>query len=235
MSPRVNYTPRMQTHEEAIAALTERGIPASRHAWALGDTIVVPLGHPSVQRDIVLHPSVAWLVPGESCEWKLVRIVSGESSVRSYPNLDAACRAALELAEAFALFEPCIACAAPAEVDFGEHVGASGLQYWVAHRCGECGSQTESDGRSPLPDKLRKLELKRNGAWNVSVEPPLSAAQWAAVRAALDVDLARIAELKRALPIPIFQGTLGESTRVREALVKEGIRVKLSEANADPM
>lgn len=225
----------MQTYEEAIAALNQRGIPASRHAWVLGDTIVVPLGHRSVQRDIVVHPTVAWLVPGESREWKLVRIIGGESSAHSYPNLDAACRAAIELAEAFALFEPCIACAAPAEVDFGEHVGPSGLKHWIAYRCAQCGSQTEYDGGGSLPEALRQLEFRRNGAWNVFVEAPLSAAQWAAVRAALGVDLARIAELKRSLPMPIFQGTLGESTQLRQALTEAGIGVRLSEANATPM
>lgn len=222
----------MTTYDEAIAALVASGIPATRRHWALGDTIVVPLGHPSVRGDIALHPSVAWLVPGAGHSWELVRAICGESSARGYPNLDAACRAAIDLARAFARFESCRACGAQAEVDFGEHAGESELKYWIAVRCPSCGSQLESDGQGPLPDELRQLEFERNGVWNVLIEPPLSPAQWAAVRTVLDVDLGRIAELERSLPLPIFQGTIAESTRVRNTLTRAGVNATLTQANA---
>jgi len=94
----------MHTHDDAIAALLKHGIAASRREWALGDTVVVPLGHPSTTHGITVYPTVAWLVPSHEHSWKLVREVGGTSRTREHPDLDSACLAVFEIAAAFAFF-----------------------------------------------------------------------------------------------------------------------------------
>jgi hypothetical protein len=149
----------MQTsYSAAIAFLIESGVPASRREWAMGDTIVVPLGHPSTEHGVITYPAVAWLVPRPDRSW-----------------------------------------------DF---ITTSSLHHWIAIHCGACGSKIESDGIGPLPDKLRELELKRNGEWCVLVPRP---------------------ESPKPLPGRIFHGTFAEANRLRSALLAKSINAIVEE------
>jgi len=89
----------MRTHEEAIAFLRHRGIPAERRDWALGDTIVVPLGDAEGEPNgIRVFPDVAWLVQlADSSCWALIRILHQEEHREHFASLDDACTAALKL------------------------------------------------------------------------------------------------------------------------------------------
>jgi len=207
----------MQTHAEAIEFLRAAGVSASRREWVLGDTIVVPLGHPSLRNGSNVHPGVAWLVPSEGA-WRLEQSVGQASRTQRFPDLEAACAAAVELAEAFAQTQPCHRCGQAAKLSFGERRAPGTLQYWVAAYCEACGAQFESDGTGPLPEELRQLELRRQGAWAVRVERPTTAAQWAALRSALDLSLSELAELKGSLPGGVFTGTFAEAQRLQAAL-----------------
>lgn len=207
----------MQTHSEAIELLREAGVPASRREWALGDTIVVPLGHPTLRDGTAVHQSVAWLVPSAG-SWRLEQPVGQQQRTLRFPDLDAACAAALELARAYAQTEPCHRCGQPAQLSFGEHRAQGTLQHWVASRCLACGAQVESDGAGALPEHLRKLELRRQGAWVVRVERPTTSAQWTALRRELELSLPELAELKGSLPGLVFTGTFAEAQRLRAAL-----------------
>ena len=207
----------MQTHSEAIELLRAAGVPASRREWALGDTIVVPLGHPTLREGVTVHPSVAWLVPSEG-SWRLEQPVGTKRRTLGFLDLDAACAAALELARVFAQTEPCHRCGQPAQLSFGEHRARDCLQHWVASRCLACGAQFESDGTGPLPEDLRKLELGRQGAWAVRVERPTTSAHWTALRRELQLSLPELAELKGSLPGLVFTGTFAEAQRLQTAL-----------------
>jgi len=209
----------MQTHSEAVALLQAAGVAASRQESALGDTVVVPLGHPSVHKGTTVHPSVAWLVPSQG-SWRLEQSMGQVYRTLRFPDLAAACAAALELARAFAQTEPCHRCGKPALLSFGEHSGIGALQHWIAARCEACGAQFESDGAGPLPEELRQLELRRQGAWAVRVERPTTSVQWTALRRELELSLPELAELKRTLPGLVFSGTFAEAQRLRAALAE---------------
>lgn len=143
----------LHTHAEAIEVLLRAGIPASRRDWALGDTVVVPLGHPSTTNGITVHPSVAWLVPAAP-GWRVEQAVANIPRILLCPDLGAACAVAIDIAQAFGLRRPCQHCNLDAEFDFGERDTPRGLQFWTAARCSHCGSQVEADGLGALPDGL---------------------------------------------------------------------------------
>lgn len=217
------------THSDAIALLVESGFPATRREWAMGDTIVVPLGHPSTKNGLTTYPAVSWLVPKSNESWDFVQVSSVERT-RSFRDLDSACRAAIESARAFAFVRRCTHCGGISQVTFGEQIKGSSLEYWIAIYCTGCGSQVESNGTGSLPDDLREVELKRNGAWIVSSPRPQGPKQWAALRSELDLDLAGLAALKSTLPGRIFRGTFAEARRLRTALLAKTVNAVVEEA-----
>jgi hypothetical protein len=206
-----------RTHADAIAFLEAAGVPASRHDWAMGDTVAVPLGHPSTHEGVTVHPAVAWLVPS-GASWTLHQPVAEIYRELNFLNLEDACNAALGIARAFAAFRDCDSCNRPAQLAFGERRGSP--EFWVTLRCLHCGAQVESDGVGRLPDDLRALELARNGTWAVSVERPTEPAQWAVLRRDLQLGLPELAHLKKSLPGNVFAGTFAEASRLYMLLGK---------------
>jgi hypothetical protein len=207
----------LRTHADAIAFLEAAGFAASRRNWELGDTVVVPLGHPSTRNGVTVHPAVAWLVPVES-SWVVRQPLGQVERKLSFPTLREACDAVLVIARAFAVFRDCHQCGQLAQLSFGERHRS--LQFWVALRCLHCGAQVESDDTGALPDDLRALELARNGTWSVSIDRPTEPAQWAALRRELLLDLSQLAGLKASLPDSVFAGTFAEAFRLCSSLGK---------------
>jgi hypothetical protein len=203
------------SHADAIAFLEAAGVPASRREWGLGDTIVVPLGHPSTRDGITAYPAVAWLVPVES-SWTIRQPVGQLERQLSFSTLQDACDAMLVIARAFAVLRDCQACHRSAQLDFGER--GTSPQFWVALLCLHCGTRIESDDTGSLPDDLRALELARQGTWSVAVERPTEAAQWSSLRRELQLGLPELARLKASLPGNVFTGTFAEASRLCGAL-----------------
>ncbi len=207
----------LRTPADAIGFLQAAGISASRRDCALGDTIGVPLGHPSTRDGIAVHPAVAWLVP-EADSWTILQAVDQFERKLSFPTLRQACDFVLLIASAFAVFRNCHVCNASAPLAFGERPRSA--EFWVAVRCAHCGTQIESDDAGSLPDDLRALELTRNGTWSVLVARPTETRQWTALRHELRLDLPGLATLKGSLPGPVFAGTFAEASRLCASLSK---------------
>ncbi len=207
----------LRTHTDAIAFLEAAGVPASRRDWAMGDAVVIPLGHASTRDGIPVHPAVVWLVPSER-SWAIRQPVAQLERELSFLTLRDACDSVIAIARAFALFQTCEACQSPAQLAFGERPRSP--EFWVALRCLTCGAQVESDGTGSLPDELRALELIRNGTWSVSVERPAEPGQSAILRRELQLDLPQLATLKGQLPGAVFAGTFAEASRLCASLGK---------------
>jgi hypothetical protein len=86
------------TRDQAVTFLEARGVSAKQRRWAMGDTIEVPLGSPTIQAGITIYPDVVWLLEdGVPPCWYLVRIIMQRESRAEFESLEAACNEALEL------------------------------------------------------------------------------------------------------------------------------------------
>lgn len=202
---------------------------AWRREWTLGDTVVVPLGRPSVRDGTTVHPSVLWLIPLGS-GWRLEQHVAQIPRSESFVTLAAACNRAIEIAQSFAPTERCAGCGLAAELDFGEHHTGADLAFWVSSRCENCAAQIESDGIGPLPEYLRQLERRRHGIWSVVVRRALGPAQWQAIRRELNLTVPALGDLKATLPGPIFVGTFAEAVRLCRILERAGVVAAVEQA-----
>lgn len=218
----------MQTHGHAIEFLRARGVAATRREWALGDTVVVPIGAGTTGPDgITVYRAMMWLVPHEG-GWDVVQPVRSHERRIHRGSLSEACETVLALLQLYDLREECSVCGGRREWSFGERVMAGGLQWFVSRLCGECGYCTEADGHDSLPEDLRALELARSGSWCVRLRAVNSVHGWKAVREALALDLQAVAALRRELPCDVFVGTYAEALRVLERMGKTGIVAELA-------
>src|SRR5262249_4203217 len=81
--------------EEAIEWLRSRGVNASKRDWALGASIVIPVGPPSQESsDITVYRGLFYLYPGTDGSWELLNC--DDNSTSRYPDLESAARAALD-------------------------------------------------------------------------------------------------------------------------------------------
>jgi hypothetical protein len=80
--------------EEAIKWLRSQGVNASKRDWALGASIVIPVGPSQDIRGITVYRNVFYLYPGPKGSWELLNC--DDDSTSRYPNLQLAVRAALD-------------------------------------------------------------------------------------------------------------------------------------------
>ena len=204
----------MQTHGDAVEYLRARSVAATRREWALGDTVVVPIGAGTTGPEgITVYHGVMWLVPREA-GWDVVQPVQSRERRIHFGSLSEACETVLALLPLYDLHEDCSVCGARRGWSFGERVMVDGLRWFVSRSCAECGYCTEADGRDSLPEDLRAIELARSGSWCVRLRSVTSVHGWKAVREALALDLQALATLRRELPCDVFTGTCAESLRV---------------------
>jgi hypothetical protein len=224
----------MRDHTDAIEFLQRRGIPATRRVWALGDTVVVPLGPMSADSaGIVVYRSVAWLVPGAGGRWDLVHHVFQHERRLSFGSLEQACEAALRLRSIQEPTDACPECGGRRQLSFGERIRGGELVWFRSTFCESCGARVEADGGDRLPDDLRATELARHGRWGVTISRAPTVSGWIAVRDALCLDLSAVSALKNRIPCVAFEGTFMEALRVRELFVNNGASAELSQADCD--
>jgi len=80
--------------EEAIKWLRSQGVNASKRDWALGASIVIPVGSPQESSGITVYPNVFYLYPGPDGSWEFLNCA--DDSASRYPDLELAVRAALD-------------------------------------------------------------------------------------------------------------------------------------------
>jgi hypothetical protein len=80
--------------DEAIKWLRSQGVNASRRDWALGASIVIPVGLPQESSDITVYRNVCYLYPWPDGSWEFLN--GADNSNSRYPDLEMAARAALE-------------------------------------------------------------------------------------------------------------------------------------------
>jgi hypothetical protein len=80
---------------EAIEWLRSRGVNASKRNWALGASILTPVGPPQESGGITVYPNVFYLYPGPDGSWEFLNCA--DHSTSHYPDLELAVRAALDL------------------------------------------------------------------------------------------------------------------------------------------
>ena len=75
--------------EQAIAWLRSVGRNASARDWAMGKTIAITVGEPTIDREITVYPGAVYLYPTTNGAWSLY---DGDRSdpAESYANLESA-------------------------------------------------------------------------------------------------------------------------------------------------
>ena len=79
--------------EEAIKWLRSQGVNASKRDWALGASIVIPVG-PEESSGITVYRNVFYLYPRPDGSWEFLNC--NNDSTSRYPDLELAVRAALD-------------------------------------------------------------------------------------------------------------------------------------------
>jgi hypothetical protein len=82
------------TRGDAIAWLRSMGRDARARDWALGKTIVIPIGEP--EGEIEVYPGAVYLYPAEDGTWRLRDFGVVEAAESSYDDLEAAIHGAHE-------------------------------------------------------------------------------------------------------------------------------------------
>ena len=77
--------------EEAIKWLRSQGVNASKRDWALGASIVIPVGAPRESSGITIYRNVCYLYPGPNGSWEFLNCA--DNSTSRYPDLELAVRA----------------------------------------------------------------------------------------------------------------------------------------------
>ena len=80
--------------EEAIKWLRSQGVNASKRDWALGASIVIPVGPPQESSGIPVYRNVFYLYPGPNGSWEFLNCA--DNSTSRYPDLQLAVQAALD-------------------------------------------------------------------------------------------------------------------------------------------
>ena len=80
--------------EEAIKWLRSQGVNASKRDWALGASIVIPVGPPQESSGITVFRNAFYLYPGPDESWEFLNCADGSTS--RYPDLELAVRATLD-------------------------------------------------------------------------------------------------------------------------------------------
>jgi hypothetical protein len=220
----------MRDHADAIEFLRAHGIEATRRVWALGDTVVVPLGPPSRDRHgMVVDPRLSWLVPRDEGSWDVLQLVGLCIRRRRFSALREACTEALHQYGLWERVGRCPDCRGDLLMAFGESFrpDQGGIVWWEGTRCRSCGAQAEADGRDRLPAELRTIELERNGRWGVSVSRAPTLSGWSAIRQALGLDLTRVSAMRRRVPGVVYDGTFAEAQRIATFFTAHGGTVEL--------
>jgi hypothetical protein len=81
------------TRKDAIAWLRAMGRNASARDWALGETIAITIGEPSMAGEVEVYPGVVYLCPAGDGTWRL-RDFGVFDPEESYDDLESAIRGA---------------------------------------------------------------------------------------------------------------------------------------------
>jgi hypothetical protein len=121
----------------------------------------------------------------------------------------------------------CESCGAELEVHFGQSANhwISGLGWWSAYHCPECGNAAEADGGADMPDALRQMIIEEEGLWITELAPgtPLDAHVLKAVRGVLSLAMEQVRALKRAGTTTLASGTRAEMEQIKSDLAKRGV------------
>lgn len=99
------------------------------------------------------------------------------------------------------------------------------LIWWGSYICPYCGSQVEIDGKGLPEDEIREAILRAEGKWALSIsaqDKDLSKAL-SVLKNALNLDMPRIAKLKKLIPGEVYVGTKTEVKRLKLLLERQEI------------
>lgn len=126
----------------------------------------------------------------------------------------------------------CLACGAAGSLCHSASLGAGRLRVATSFRCGHCGRATEADG-DELDDAQRAAFYAQSGRWRLCVRSlgPSRPHALRQIRETLRLNLTALAELVRALPGPVAEGTRVEMELLRQALEPVGVVAALRRAD----
>ncbi len=131
----------------------------------------------------------------------------------------------------------CSQCGGPSEFATGQEIVDGKLVWWASFNCNSCGDQTELDGSDIPPTEFRNAILKREGTWELRIEPSQDIPRVAkALRRIFSLSLAEAMTTARKIPNAVASGTRMEMEHAREQLAAENIPSKTAALpqNEDP-